>query len=67
MNPNPRHFNDWFTFEGRCLLCGSIYGNKYATLHLERHCREGFMTKDGDIYTQIKEHPVGFPKSPYDK
>lgn len=65
----PYHFLDWFTFEGRCFLCGAVISvnGSYYVHHLDRHCREGYLTHDGVIYTQVKEHPTGFPKSPYDK
>lgn len=59
-----RTVDSWFTFEGRCFLCGEMAGGGLGgprTLHLQRHQREGYLN---DELEQIKPHPVGFPGPP---
>ena len=58
-----RTVDSWFSFEGRCLLCGQKLdgGNGGETLHLQRHIREGYLNDDLE---QIQPHPVGFPGPP---
>lgn len=56
--------DQWFTFEGRCLLCGRKYEPHWSPgliRHLNRHVTEGYMKRHGDDWTKVKEHPVGFP------
>lgn len=61
-------FDSWFTFEGRCLLCGVKFSDDYRrgawALHLKSHIREGYLN---DELEQIKPHPVGFPGPPLGK
>jgi hypothetical protein len=62
---------EWFTFEGRCMVCGTKIGRPNQDdnglcgahyLHLDVHCRDGHMEKTGaKLYEQVKAHPVGFP------
>ena len=56
---------DWFTFEARCLLCGTKchpdIQDRHRQEHLETHVQEGVLVRHGDFYEQVKAHPVGFP------
>lgn len=63
----PYYFQRWFTFEGRCFLCGRMIGGTMPFVHLNVHCREGYLKRSEDHYTQLKAHPTGFGRSPYDK
>lgn len=54
----------WFTYEGRCLLCGqklTIYTGANFVRHLDAHVREGYLQRNDYEWVKIKEHPVGFP------
>lgn len=56
----------WFSFEGRCLLCGHKFDPQVSwsigtNRHLDMHVREGFLNDDLE---QIKPHPRGFPGPP---
>lgn len=68
MNDISRHLS----FECRCLICGKKFdqANEVPELrnHLDEHVKEGYLAIDlfGD-YFQIKPHPTGFPKSPYER
>lgn len=55
--------DSWFTFEGRCFLCGEKIGGEGGptSQHLQRHIREGYLDSELE---QIKPHPVGFPGPP---
>lgn len=59
-------FREWFTYEGRCLVCGRKLDLRGADLrgHLNRHCEEGVLVErgeGGEQFEQIKAHPLGFP------
>jgi len=60
-----RTVDSWFSFEGRCLLCGQKVGLCESGVgyhrHLELHRREGYLNDDLE---QIKDHPIGFPGPP---
>lgn len=60
-----RTCDSWFSFEGRCLLCGGKHGSdgthRGELTHLQMHIRQGYLN---DELEQIKPHPVGFPGPP---
>lgn len=60
-----RTVDSWFSFEGRCLLCGikldSHETHRGQLNHAQMHIREGYLN---DELEQTEPHPVGFPGSP---
>lgn len=61
-----KNFRDWFSFEGRCLLCGEkfqiIDGGGGHVRHVMRHVAEGYLDP---AYEQVRPHPTGFPNPPW--
>ena len=60
-----RTVDSWFTFEVRCLLCGTKFSEDHRRgglpSHLSGHIREGYLN---DELEQVKDHPIGFPGPP---
>ena len=56
-----KHIKKWWSFEGRCIVCGKKYlpgsFDWALTEHLKKHVRDGFMKLTPEGFAQIKIHP----------
>jgi hypothetical protein len=73
MSDEGKLLKEWFSFEGRCLVCGFKVpfrvGDPFGD-HMGKHREEGIIERTRApasrfyLYRQVKPHPLGFPGPP---
>ena len=56
--------SDWFSYEGRCFVCGRKFiegWNPNKVEHLQVHVMDGYLEEANGMYRHVKPHEHGFP------